>query len=50
MVVPGAESTEMALVRSAYNRPFFGDRLYEAFLAVKNLFDPENLMNPGKIV
>ena len=38
------------LVRSAYNRSFFGDRLYEAFLAIKKLFDPENLMNPGKIV
>ncbi len=38
------------LVRSAYNKRFFGDTLYHAFLEVKNLFDPENLMNPGKII
>ena len=28
----------------------FGPRLYEAFRQVKRLFDPDNLMNPGKIV
>ncbi len=38
------------LVRSFYNRAFFGDQLYEAFKQVKALFDPLNLMNPGKIV
>ena len=38
------------LVRSAYNEKFFGPSLYEAFRDVKKLFDPENLMNPGKIV
>ncbi len=38
------------LVRSAYNKRFFGDTLYHAFLEVKNLFDPKNLMNPGKII
>ena len=38
------------LVRSAYNQSFFGDQLYKAFLEVKKLFDPDNLMNPGKIV
>jgi len=37
------------LVRSAYNKRFFGDTLYNAFLEVKKLFDPTNLMNPGKI-
>jgi FAD/FMN-containing dehydrogenase/Fe-S oxidoreductase len=38
------------LVRSAYNERFFGTTLYNAFREVKRLFDPANLMNPGKIV
>ena len=38
------------LVRSAYNERFFGSQLYTAFREVKRLFDPGNLMNPGKIV
>ncbi|WP_439487199.1 FAD-binding and (Fe-S)-binding domain-containing protein [Algoriphagus sp.] len=38
------------LVRSAYNERFFGLNLYKALKEVKLLFDPENLMNPGKIV
>ncbi|WP_114749436.1 FAD-binding and (Fe-S)-binding domain-containing protein [Pleomorphovibrio marinus] len=38
------------LVRSAFNERFFGKELYQAFIQVKRLFDPENLMNPGKIV
>lgn len=38
------------LVRSAYNKRFFGDTLYSVFLEVKKLFDPDNLMNPGKII
>ncbi|MCJ7465530.1 MAG: FAD-binding protein [Maribacter sp.] len=38
------------LVRSAFNKRFFGETLYGAFLEVKKLFDPKNLMNPGKIV
>ena len=38
------------LVRSAYNERFFGTQIYNAFKEIKKLFDPENLMNPGKIV
>lgn len=38
------------LVRSAYNKRFFGDTLYNVFLEVKALFDSNNLMNPGKII
>jgi len=38
------------LVRSAYNERFFGTTLYNALREVKGIFDPENLMNPGKIV
>ncbi len=38
------------IVRAAYNRRFFGDRIYEGFVELKRAFDPGNLMNPGKIV
>src|SRR5258708_10740055 len=38
------------LVRSAFNERFFGARIYQVFKDVKKWFDPENLMNPGKIV
>ena len=38
------------LVRSAYNKRFFGDTLYNVFLDIKKLMDPKNLMNPGKII
>ncbi|MCX6047235.1 MAG: FAD-binding protein [Chloroflexi bacterium] len=36
--------------RSALNPKVFGPTLYKALQDVKQLFDPENLMNPGKIV
>ncbi len=38
------------LVRSCWNKAFFGPALYKAFRAVKRAFDPMGLMNPGKIV
>ncbi|MFQ5882006.1 MAG: FAD-binding and (Fe-S)-binding domain-containing protein [Candidatus Methylomirabilales bacterium] len=38
------------LARSQWIPKFFGPRLYEAFREVKWAFDPNNLMNPGKIV
>ena len=38
------------LVRSEWIAPFFGPRLTAALTDVKRLFDPLNLMNPGKIV
>ncbi len=38
------------LVRSPFNERFFGKELYQAMIQVKSLFDPENRMNPGKIV
>ncbi|HEX7009268.1 MAG TPA: FAD-linked oxidase C-terminal domain-containing protein [Phycisphaeraceae bacterium] len=38
------------LVRGPFLREFFGDSVYEAFRQVKQLFDPQGLMNPGKII
>jgi Fe-S oxidoreductase len=38
------------LVRSEWNRKMYGEVVYEAFRQVKRAFDPNNLLNPGKIV
>jgi FAD/FMN-containing dehydrogenase/Fe-S oxidoreductase len=38
------------LVRSCWNEAFFGPVLYQAFRDVKKAFDPDGLLNPGKIV
>jgi FAD/FMN-containing dehydrogenase/Fe-S oxidoreductase len=38
------------IARSHFNAKLFGPILYEAFRQVKRVFDPKNLMNPGKIV
>ncbi|GCD77183.1 oxidoreductase [Thermaurantimonas aggregans] len=37
-------------VRAEFIEEFYGSRIYEAFLKVKQIFDPYNLFNPGKIV
>lgn len=36
--------------RSIYNPRLFGETLYGAMRETKAIFDPDNLMNPGKIV
>ncbi len=48
----GVNSSEHGdgLVRSEFNRAVFGDPLYAAMCEVKRLFDPDDRMNPGKIV
>ncbi len=48
----GAMSAEHGdgLVRSHWNRELFGERLYAAFCEIKRTFDPDGIMNPGKIV
>lgn len=38
------------MVRSPYIRRMFGDRIYEGFRTIKKTFDPNGIMNPGKIV
>jgi FAD/FMN-containing dehydrogenase/Fe-S oxidoreductase len=38
------------LVRGPFMRRMFGDIIYEAFREVKRTFDPQGLLNPGKIV
>ncbi len=38
------------LVRSPYQKKMFGPALYQAFRELKRAFDPQNLLNPGKIV
>ncbi|QCX74767.1 Anaerobic glycerol-3-phosphate dehydrogenase subunit C [Streptomyces sp. YIM 121038] len=48
----GVNSSEHGdgLARSEFNRELFGDALYEAMRQVKGLFDPDDRLNPGKIV
>jgi FAD/FMN-containing dehydrogenase/Fe-S oxidoreductase len=38
------------LARSWLNAKHFGPKLYQAFKDVKRAFDPDNRMNPGKVV
>ena len=38
------------LVRSEWIAPFFGPKLTRAFEEIKDIFDPNGLLNPGKIV
>ncbi len=38
------------LVRSCWAEKMFGNRILGAFREVKSLFDPDNLLNPNKIV
>src|ERR1700720_1080005 len=38
------------LVRSEFHETMFGERIIGDFRAVKHRFDPDNVLNPGKIV
>lgn len=38
------------LARSVWNGKLFGPELYQAFRDLKQIFDPHNRLNPGKIV
>ena len=48
----GAMSAEHGdgIARSEWNEKMFGPELYKAFREVKTAFDPDGIMNPGKIV
>lgn len=50
--VGGALSAEHGdgLIRSWTNPLLFGEKLYQAFVMLKRAFDPDGLMNPGKVV
>ena len=38
------------IVRGGFTEKMFGPQLYQAFRGVKRAFDPQGIMNPGKIV
>src|SRR6476469_41533 len=38
------------LVRSEFHEPMFGPRIVADFREIKHRFDPDNVLNPGKIV
>jgi FAD/FMN-containing dehydrogenase/Fe-S oxidoreductase len=38
------------IVRSEFHEPMFGSRIVADFKEVKHRFDPDNVLNPGKIV
>jgi anaerobic glycerol-3-phosphate dehydrogenase C subunit len=38
------------LARAAFIRQQYGDEYYELLCKIKKIFDPENLLNPGKII
>ncbi|HZY88148.1 MAG TPA: FAD-linked oxidase C-terminal domain-containing protein, partial [Gemmataceae bacterium] len=38
------------MVRSEWNEKMFGPAVYQAFREVKRAFDPQGLLNPGKVV
>ncbi len=38
------------LVRTAFVKQQYGDEYYEILCKIKNIFDPNGLMNPGKII
>lgn len=38
------------LIRTAYLRQMYGEKIYSLFEETKNIFDPKNIFNPGKKV
>jgi FAD/FMN-containing dehydrogenase/Fe-S oxidoreductase len=40
----------VGLVRAAFLRQQYGDEYYELLCKIKNIFDPDGLMNPGKVI
>jgi anaerobic glycerol-3-phosphate dehydrogenase C subunit len=40
----------VGLVRAAFLRRQYGDEFYNLICGIKKIFDPDNLLNPGKII
>jgi FAD/FMN-containing dehydrogenase/Fe-S oxidoreductase len=40
----------VGLVRAAFIRQQFGEQYYQVLCQIKNIFDPNGIMNPGKII
>jgi len=38
------------IIRAWLNETMFGPQIYQAFISLKAAFDPDHLMNPGKII
>lgn len=38
------------LSRSCWNERLYGPEIYQAFKEIKQIFDPDNLLNPGKVI
>ena len=38
------------IIRTPFLKEFYGEDLYRVFEEIKNIYDPENIMNPGKKV
>ncbi|MCY4594291.1 MAG: anaerobic glycerol-3-phosphate dehydrogenase subunit C [Bryobacterales bacterium] len=38
------------IARSRYNQWLFGEEIYKGFLELKKALDPQNILNPGKVV
>ena len=38
------------IVRGVWTRKMFGDQIYDAFRELKRTWDPQGIMNPGKII
>ncbi len=38
------------IIRTPFLKEFYGEELYRVFEDIKNLYDPENILNPGKKV
>ena len=38
------------IVRGVFTEKMFGSELYQAFRELKAAFDPDSIMNPGKII
>ena len=38
------------LSRSCWNERLYGPEIYQAFRDIKKIFDPDNILNPGKVI